>query len=447
MQRLKKKRLFISHVISMIFSNIPRFILSVCGLYVGMFILTIGILLMNSYYDECMSKANQFADNTIELQLEGDEAGIDGLIEKCSNNSNVITRKMISLDSRTIYIKKYTNNEYCYLKTKIVGTTGMKDNMVLAEFSDAVHIPYDAELMYGRYIDDKDLANAEKVVVIDLFTSRLLFGEENPIGKKVLLDVTTEGTTVVSNNKDNVQDEKAAFEVIGVYANKKITQENEKHLEKFKKNGNNSLLLETMIYIPMSAYTQMYGEGEGYFLIKCSDEQNYSNTLGYIEDYKSLYEAEFYKFNLIIKDDVIKSLEEDLKPLKVFMWIILIFLLLISGINSMNTMFFSVKERMGEIGIKKSLGAGKLSITLQFMLEGIMMALISCILAIISGIFVGSFLANVIQSIMYINFTVTYSTNIVYVPLMVAGIYGMVFSFLPSYYGANIKVTDALRFE
>lgn len=102
---------------------------------------------------------------------------------------------------------------------------------------------------------------------------------------------------------------------------------------------------------------------------------------------------------------------------------------------------------MGEIGIKKSLGAGKLSITLQFMLEGIMMALISCILAIISGIFVGSFLANVIQSIMYINFTVTYSTNIVYVPLMVAGIYGMVFSFLPSYYGANIKVTDALRFE
>lgn len=74
----------------------------------------------------------------------------------------------------------------------------------------------------------------------------------------------------------------------------------------------------------------------------------------------------------------------------------------------MNTMFFSVKERMGEIGIKKSLGASKWDITVQFMLEGVFMALMAGI---------------------------------------VAGLYGIVFSFLPSFYGANIKVVDALRFE
>ena len=113
----------------------------------------------------------------------------------------------------------------------------------------------------------------------------------------------------------------------------------------------------------------------------------------------------------------------------------------------MNTMFFSVKERIGEIGIKKSFGASKFSIVMQFMLEGIIMALISCVLAIISGVIVGGFIANIIQDIMYISFSVSYSMEIIYLPIIIAGIYGVLFSFLPSYYGANIKVTDALRFE
>lgn len=444
---LNKTIFFIKHVVRMVFSNITRFVLSVCGLFVGMFILTVGLLLMNSYYDECMSKANQFADNTIEIQVDGDKDEVDTFVKKCNTAGIDVTQKEISLDSSTIYIKKYTNDNYCCLKTKLVGTTNMKNNMVLAEYNDDLYIPYDSELVYGRYINDKDLANDEKIVVIDLFTSKLLFGEENPIGKGVKIDVTAEGTAISSNDKDTEQAEEVPFKVVGVYENKKITKINENYLEEFKRNGNDDLMMETMIYIPMSMYTRMRDDGEICFLIKCSDSQNYYNTLKYIEDYKSIHEADFHEFNVVIKSDVIKSLESDLKPLKIFMWIILAFLLLLSGINSMNTMFFSVKERIGEIGIKKSLGASRCNIILQFMLEGIIMALISCVIAIICGVLVGGLLATLIQNIMFINFSVSYSTDLIYLPLIVAGIYGIVFSFLPSYYGANIKVTDALRFE
>ncbi len=81
------------------------------------------------------------------------------------------------------------------------------------------------------------------------------------------------------------------------------------------------------------------------------------------------------------------------------------------------------------------------------MLEGVIMALMAGIIAIAAGMLVGSVLAGSIQKIMYISFTVTYSAKTVYIPLITAGIYGILFSLLPSRYGAGIKVTDALRFE
>lgn len=446
MQVIKRIKAYFCHVIKMIFSNIPRLILSVCGLFVGMFILTIGLLLMNSYYDECMGKASQFADNVIELQLEGDEDIIADFVEKFNYDNN-ITRKMISPDSRTIYVKKYTNGEYCYLETKIAGTSGMADNTILAEFSNTMYIPYETEVMYGRLINDKDLADAKNVIVIDDFTSKLLFGEENSVGRMVELDVTAEGMAIISGRENDVQTGKTEFEVIGVCSNKRITQNNENRLRKFKKNGTETLILETMAYIPMSVYAMMYDEGENYFTVNCGDSRNYNTVLSYIEDYKSVHETDFYIFNVITEDDAVQSLENELKPLKILMWVILIFLLVLSGINSMNTMFFSIKERMGEIGIKKSLGAGKGTIILQFMLEGIIMALMAGIIAIAAGMLVGSALAESIQKIMYISFTVTYSAKTVYIPLITAGIYGILFSFLPSRYGAGIKVTDALKFE
>lgn len=71
--------------------------------------------------------------------------------------------------------------------------------------------------------------------------------------------------------------------------------------------------------------------------------------------------------------------EEELKPLRRFLLLIMLVLLMISGVNAMSTMFFSVKERINEIGIKKALGATRIEILNQFILEGMMMAFIASI--------------------------------------------------------------------
>ena len=445
MQKLNKVMHFLKHVVKMTFSNIPRLLLSISGLFIGLFILTIGLMVMNSYYAENMYKAEMFADNSLVIQLDGEEKNIDKFVSKF--NGGELSQRYISEQQKTVYIQKYTNGYYVILNTKIVGTMDMGNSSVLGKYDDNTYIPYNAELVAGRFISASDVANENRVTVIDKFTADLIFGDENPIGKKITLGISETGMASIAQDNKNNETEITEFEIIGVYNSDVITLNNYLELNKFKKNGQKNLSLNTMVYIPETVYLQMYELNNKCMIVNCKNSNEYDKVEKFLTDYKLVYSSDFTEFNIITKASIIELLRNELKPVKMFMWLILLLLLIISGINSMNTMFFSVKERISEIGIKKSLGAGKAEITIQFMLEGVLMALLSGILAVFGGVLVGKYIGLLIQNIMYINFPIVYSFESILLPLSIAIIYGIVFSFIPSYYGANIKVTDALRFE
>ena len=68
--------------------------------------------------------------------------------------------------------------------------------------------------------------------------------------------------------------------------------------------------------------------------------------------------------------------------------------LIVGGISVMNTMLISVNERKKEIGIKKALGSTNVSIMFEFLLETLIIVLISCILGIGMGILLSYILMN-----------------------------------------------------
>jgi len=115
--------------------------------------------------------------------------------------------------------------------------------------------------------------------------------------------------------------------------------------------------------------------------------------------------------------------------------------LLVGGIGIMNIMLASVMERTREIGIRRAIGARQKDITFQFLGEAIALCLAGGIIGIIFG--VGLSLA--IQK--FTNIITIVSPFSVLISFGVAVTVGLIFGIVPARRAAQLDPIDALRYE
>jgi putative ABC transport system permease protein len=114
--------------------------------------------------------------------------------------------------------------------------------------------------------------------------------------------------------------------------------------------------------------------------------------------------------------------------------------LLVGAIVIMNIMLVSVTERTKEIGIRKSLGARKLDILKQFLVEAVTLSAI--------GGAVGVLLAWIIGTIMTAIFFPTYlSIAAIVITIFVSGGIGVLAGVFPAWKAARLDPIEALRAE
>ncbi|MFN2511416.1 MAG: ABC transporter permease [Pyrinomonadaceae bacterium] len=115
--------------------------------------------------------------------------------------------------------------------------------------------------------------------------------------------------------------------------------------------------------------------------------------------------------------------------------------LMIGGIGVMNIMLVSVTERTKEIGIRKAVGATKINIMSQFLIEAVVLTAIGGLVGLIAGE-IASLLMN------------KYSPLPAYVPLWaiamgvgISALVGIVFGLWPAWKAARLDPIEALRWE
>jgi putative ABC transport system permease protein len=100
-----------------------------------------------------------------------------------------------------------------------------------------------------------------------------------------------------------------------------------------------------------------------------------------------------------------------------------------------------VTERTKEIGIRKSIGARKRSILLQFLAEAVALSLIGGVAGVAVGVGAGNAVAYAM------NTAITFPWLWTGIGLAVCGGIGVAFGLYPAWKAANLDPIEALRYE
>ena len=269
-----------------------------------------------------------------------------------------------------------------------------------------------------RFLNEDDIKDKRKYVVIGRLVAEDLFKNEDPIGKYIF-----------GGNH--------SWKVIGVFQ---------------VEGGDNE---ERMIYVPYTTLQKIK---------KNTDELDqiiliYNSEMDYSESVKLESRLEkFIKKNKFISPQdnrgiYISNTSEELQERKKFasvLQIIVSFIgigTLIAGIIGIsNIMVFVVKERTKEIGIRKALGATPKNIVSIILQESIFITTISGYTGLIFAFAVLKLIGNTLQENYFITNPSIDTLNAIFATILLI-VFGAIAGYLPARKAARIKPIIALRDE
>jgi macrolide transport system ATP-binding/permease protein len=265
----------------------------------------------------------------------------------------------------------------------------------------------------GRFFTDEELRLRERVAVLGMTVVRQVFGEENPVGKTIKIN-------------------RIGFQVVGILPEKGSTGFNDQ---------------DDVIDIPVT--TAMYRLlGKQY--VDSIDVEVKDPSL--MQEAQDSIKALIIKREHLAKDaedsfqirnmaDIQATLESTTQTMTMLLGSIAAISLLVGGIGIMNIMLVSVTERTREIGLRKAIGARKSDITMQFLIESVLMTVAGGLIGIVVGVGVATLLSVFAGwatkiSLMAILMATTFSVAV-----------GIIFGLRPAIQAASLNPIEALRYE
>lgn len=146
-------------------------------------------------------------------------------------------------------------------------------------------------------------------------------------------------------------------------------------------------------------------------------------------------------FELFSNESLIASFAKVADAVSSGAFVISAIALLAAGVGIMNIMLVSVTERTKEIGIRKSIGARKVSILSQFLIEAVTISLAGGLAGILFGVAAGNGLAVMMHA------DIIFPWGWALIGLIVCSAIGVGFGFYPAFKASSLDPIEALRFE
>lgn len=369
-------------------------------------------------------------------------AAVDSLDQK-------IKKDLSSLDKNTMYVARFsfgptevprwkreqfpdvTYDEYQYLRSNLdgaqavsyqifVGTTTAKYEAATVNDIAAVPVSHEftdiqvLDFLDGRFFNEAESNSGASVVVLGYEIARGLFGDQNPIDKKIRMFGQR-------------------FTVIGVLQKAGATTFGES--------------TDGSAYLPVNYVRKRFGENNDTYmpviLIKPQkdiDQDAFKAEVAQrLRNYRGVKVGDIDNFFINVLSGFTDLIDTFIGFLNMGGWVISGFSLLVGGFGIANIMFVSVRERTNLIGIQKSLGAKNRFILLQFLFEAVILSVIGGLigLLLVWSITVG------LSALLDFEFVLSL-TNVVIGSLLSAAI-GLVSGIVPALGAAKLDPVEAIR--
>jgi putative ABC transport system permease protein len=319
-------------------------------------------------------------------------------------------------------------------------TTGNIQGMT-PEMSDMLSIP----VVKGRFFTQGEMEKRTRVVVIGNELSQEIFGNEDPVGKTILINVQTQQQTSSDSSAQNSKPSKNEKpKIISISQTLTIIGVTQKGaFEGF-------ITMSRGLMIPLSITQELlipsntpFGPRVSRVLLEAKEGESIEQlTFQAVNVMKKRHQItqqdDFGVANLQGQLDVYNKIASGLT---IFLGFVAAISLLVGGINIMNILLVSVKERTREIGLRKALGASEEVILVQFVIEALFISVVGGLL----GVALGVGLVSLVGILSPLKPEVT--PLAILLSVGVSGGIGLFFGVFPARQAADLDPITALRTE
>jgi putative ABC transport system permease protein len=395
-------------------TNKLRTMLTMLGVVVGIFSIIVIMTVISMLQKSIESGFSQLNKNTFQIEkfdrTQGRGPGSD---RSWRNRKDITIEEFYRLESLLTQASALGAEQWQQGKVVKFGNTETNPNISVAGVTTGAMVTNNWNVEFGRNIRSNDIEYSNDVCIMGVEVVEKLFPNIDPIGKTVRVDGKP-------------------LQVIGVL---------EKQPSMFGQTRDNFIIM------PITKFQSMYGKRSNSvnIMVMSHSKEDYDAVIeaaiGYMRTIRKVSAGEENDFSIFSNESLITQVNETTDGVKIGALVISIFALLAAGIGIMNIMLVSVTERTREIGIRKALGAKKINILGQFLIE----AIVLCLLGGFIGIAIGVGIGNLAGAALSAQAAIPYDWVAIGMSLCI--LVGVGFGTYPAYKAANLDPIEALRYE
>jgi putative ABC transport system permease protein len=395
-------------------SNKLRTFLTVLGIVVGIFSIIVIMTVITMLQTSIEDGVSFLSKNTFQInKFPAIHSGGPNAWQKYRNRKDITIEDFERLKD-VMKQAKYIGAEQS-ISGKVVKSIAAKTNPNISVIGVTIeaYMTHNVTIAEGRSLTDMDVDHSTYCCLLGNSVTTKIFPNLNPIGQIVKVDGYP-------------------LQVVGTF---------EPQPALFGQN------MDSYIIIPITTYGAMYGKNNRSvsITVMSKSKEDYDATIeaaiGYFRTIRKVPPGSDNDFDIFSNESIMGQINDITGGVKIGAIAVSIIALLAAGVGIMNIMLVSVTERTREIGIRKAVGARRMNILLQFLMEAIAL----CIIGGIIGIFLGVVVGNIAGS--FLNAQTAIPVNWIIIGMTLCIVVGVVFGTYPAYKASNLDPIEALRYE